>query len=243
MACLIEEYTPDRHGFEEDGFCTWGELMRKKTVRTQRADGEVTYNRILVAAGELFASVGFAETTSKMIAAEAEVDLASINYHFGSRNGLYQAALTEAHRRLINVGDLERLAASTVPATTKLKKLIEFLVDGATGTERWPVRILGREILAPSSHFLSMQQTEVMPKFRIILPILSEITAIPPDDPALVRCLVSVAAPCAMLLVVGRGPNIFANQILEMPREALVEHLYSFAIGGLGAISQQHQSD
>ncbi len=62
-----------------------------KTPRALRTDGEATYNRILETAGKLFATSGFAETSSKAIAAKAEVDLASINYHFGSRSGLYQA--------------------------------------------------------------------------------------------------------------------------------------------------------
>ena len=55
--------------------------------RGTRADGELTRTRILETAGQLFAAHGFAATPSKAIAAQAEVDLASINYHFGSRNG------------------------------------------------------------------------------------------------------------------------------------------------------------
>ena len=66
-------------------------------TRVLRADGEVTRSRILEAAGELIALHGFAETPSKAIATQAGVDLASINYHFGSRGGLYQAVLIEAH--------------------------------------------------------------------------------------------------------------------------------------------------
>lgn len=61
--------------------------------REARKDGEATRLRILEAAGELCATLGFGETSNKAVAAKAEVDLASINYHFGSRNGLYQAVL------------------------------------------------------------------------------------------------------------------------------------------------------
>ena len=63
---------------------------------------------------------------------------------------------------------------------------------------------------------------------------------IPPDDPALFRCLVSVAAPCAMLLVVGRGVPAFAEVADNTPREVLSAHLYDFAMGGLKAIRQRH---
>jgi AcrR family transcriptional regulator len=217
----------------------WTEHM-KKPPRTQRPDGEATYNRILEAAGELLASTGFAETTNKMIAARAEVDLASINYHFRSRDGLYQAVLIEAHRRLVDVGALGRLAASGLPARDKLRKLIEFIVDGTAAHQHWPMRVLGRELMSPSSHMRVLQEIEVAPKLALVLDILSDITAIPADDPSLFRCLPSIAAPCAMLLVIGRAPSLFANPAFDMSKAVLVDHLYSFAIGGLEAIGRKY---
>ncbi len=212
-----------------------------KTPRAQRTDGEVTYNRIREVAGELLASTGFAETTNKMIAAKAEVDLASINYHFGSRDGLYQAVLVEAHRRLVGIDALDRLAASDLPASGKLRKLIEFLVDGAAAHQHWPLRVLGRELMSPSSHLQVLQDNEIAPKLAIVLAILSGITSIPTDDPALIRCLGSVAAPCVMLLVVGRSPSLFANRIIDMPKQDLIDHLYSFSIAGLETIRQKYE--
>ena len=61
-----------------------------KPARGLRSDGEATKTRILEAAGELFAATGYAETSNKDIAARAQVDLASINYHFGNRIDLYR---------------------------------------------------------------------------------------------------------------------------------------------------------
>jgi len=211
-----------------------------KTARTQRTDGEATYNRILEAAGELFAATGLAETTNKMIAARAEVDLASINYHFGSRSGLYQAVLVDAHRRLVSVDSLQQLMATNLSARQKLKRLIEGLVEGATSTHDWHARVLSREFLSPTSHLQALQKTEIPAKLPLILEMLGEITAIPPGDAALLRCLISVMAPCAMLLVVGPNVFSFADEIHRMPREVLVEHLYSFAIAGLEAIGRDY---
>ncbi|MFC3071570.1 TetR/AcrR family transcriptional regulator [Shinella pollutisoli] len=211
-------------------------VAMKKTVRTQRTDGGVTYHRILDAAGELFASIGLAETTNKMIAAKAEVDLASINYHFGSRNGLYQAVLVEAHRRLVSIESLQQLVSTDLPAREKLRLLIEMLVESATLDHGWHARVLSREFLSPTSNLQALQRSEIPGKFPFVLAILAEITAIPSGDPALLRCLISVVAPCAMLLVVGRNVSALADEIRHMPREDLVEHLYSFAIAGLEAI-------
>jgi len=211
-----------------------------KISRTQRANGGLTYNRILEAAGELFASTGFAETTNKMIAAHAEVDLASINYHFDSRNGLYQAVLVEAHRRLISIDSLQNIVEADLPATEKLRMLIEGLVESAIVDKGWHATVLSREFLSPTSHLKMLMETEIPAKMPFILGILSEITAIPPGDPSLLRCLASVMAPCAMLLVVGPNTFSFAEEIHRMTRETLVDHLYSFAIAGLEAIGRKH---
>lgn len=211
-----------------------------KAVRAQRSDGGATRGRILEVAGELFASTGFAETTNKMIAAQAEVDLASINYHFGSRNGLYQAVLLAAHNRFVSVESLQQLASSDRPAREKLKTLVAGLVESATVEQGWHARVLSREMLSPSSHFQVLLKKEIIGKLQNVLAILSEITAIPSGDPALLRCLISVMAPCAMLLVIGRNVSPVADDVRRMPRDALVEHLYGFAVGGLEAIAQQH---
>lgn len=50
-----------------------------------------TVERILHAAGILFAERGFAETSLRTITGMAEVNLAAVNYHFGSKKSLIQA--------------------------------------------------------------------------------------------------------------------------------------------------------
>lgn len=215
--------------------------MTRKAARSLRTDGEATRARILEAAGELFAAGGFAETTSKAIAVQADVDLASINYHFGSRGGLYQAVLTEAHRRLVDIDDLQRLVQSPKPAQDKLRTLIDRMVRNATGgADDWHTAVLTAELLAPSSHIQVLIQSVVPMKASRIMVILSEITGIPAEDPALQRSLFSVMAPC-LLLQIGRrnipGPT---QALLKMPRKALVEHLWRFAMAGLEATGRDH---
>ena len=52
-----------------------------------------TKNRILDAAEVLFAERGFADTSMRLITSEADVNLASVNYHFGSKKEMIQAVL------------------------------------------------------------------------------------------------------------------------------------------------------
>lgn len=50
-----------------------------------------TAERILDAAEELFAEHGFSETSLRNITSKADVNLAAVNYHFGSKKALIQA--------------------------------------------------------------------------------------------------------------------------------------------------------
>lgn len=52
-----------------------------------------TREKILAAAGELFAELGFERTTMRGVAAKADVDAALIHHYFGNKEGLLAAAL------------------------------------------------------------------------------------------------------------------------------------------------------
>ncbi|QQE89891.1 TetR/AcrR family transcriptional regulator [Azotobacter chroococcum] len=53
-----------------------------------------TVERILDAAEQLFAERGFAETSLRLITSKADVNLAAVNYHFGSKNALIEAVFS-----------------------------------------------------------------------------------------------------------------------------------------------------
>jgi AcrR family transcriptional regulator len=53
-----------------------------------------TVDKILDAATALFAERGFAETSLRTITSMADVNLAAVNYHFGSKKALIQAVFT-----------------------------------------------------------------------------------------------------------------------------------------------------
>ena len=53
-----------------------------------------TVERILDAAEQLFAERGFAETSLRLITTRAGVNLAAVNYHFGSKKALIQAVFS-----------------------------------------------------------------------------------------------------------------------------------------------------
>lgn len=88
-----------------------------------------TVERILDAAEQLFAEKGFAETSLRLITSKAGVNLAAVNYHFGSKKALIQAVFTRFLDPFVSSLELElernELAGS--PEQT-LEELLEMLV-------------------------------------------------------------------------------------------------------------------
>ncbi len=66
-----------------------------------------TKDRILGAAESLFAQHGFAETSLRQVTSRADVNLAAVNYHFGSKSNL----INEVFRRRLDELSSRRLAA------------------------------------------------------------------------------------------------------------------------------------
>ncbi|MFN3311672.1 MAG: TetR/AcrR family transcriptional regulator [Thermomonas sp.] len=66
-----------------------------------------TKDRILYAAEELFAQQGFASTSLRQVTSRADVNIAAVNYHFGSKDNL----VNEVFRRRMDVMSAQRLEA------------------------------------------------------------------------------------------------------------------------------------
>lgn len=64
-------------------------------AKAARGDGAEARQRLLLAALALFADQGFAKTSTRAIAAAADMNIGAISYYFGDKAGLYAACFTE----------------------------------------------------------------------------------------------------------------------------------------------------
>jgi AcrR family transcriptional regulator len=74
-----------------------------------------TKDRILGAAEELFALQGFAGTSLREVTSRADVNIAAVNYHFGSKENL----VNEVFRRRMDVMSAQRLQALQTALTER----------------------------------------------------------------------------------------------------------------------------
>ena len=104
--------------------------------------GNVTKDRILDAAESLFMEHGFEATSLRAITAAAGANLASVNYHFGSKEVLFQAVLT---RRLDPMNQerldlLTRLEREAEPDALPCDRILSAMFTPALKLARDPAR-------------------------------------------------------------------------------------------------------
>ena len=92
-----------------------------------RAAG-LTKERLLVVAGELFADRGFDSVSLRMITDRANVNLASVNYHFGSKEELIGAVVDDIVRP-VNERRLSLLSLIDYTREDPIRKIIHAFID------------------------------------------------------------------------------------------------------------------
>ncbi len=137
-----------------------------------------TKDRILDAAESLFMEHGFEATSLRSITAAAEVNLAAANYHFGSKEELFQAVLTRRldpmnQERLDLLSALERAAAPDPVACEQILSAmfvpaLKLARDRERGGKDF-LRLLGRAYADPAPfirQFLSAQYAVMILRFK-----------------------------------------------------------------------------
>src|SRR6185503_10859631 len=115
-----------------------------------------TRTRILDAAEELFMQQGFGGTSMRLLTAKAGVNLAAVNYHFGSKDALIEAVF---RRRLdpmnaARVAALDEIEAGGAPGLEAIIRAFISpglrMMEDAKGGGRNFIRLLGRTYTEPA---------------------------------------------------------------------------------------------
>ena len=102
-----------------------GRIQNNCQTGDQMGSAAVTKQRILDAAERAFGTYGFSQTTLRSIVKDAGVNLALVNYHFGSKEELYQAVVARMAEPIIE----RQLAALSKIDLAAEKPSLEAVLD------------------------------------------------------------------------------------------------------------------
>src|ERR1700729_4279199 len=107
-------------------------LATEPKVRVGRPSAKGTRDRIVGAAAELFSERSFDGATTREIAARADVTQPLLNYHFRSKEELWQAAVDSLFERLNRTLDERTSGLRGVDEVTSAKlRVREFVIFSA----------------------------------------------------------------------------------------------------------------
>jgi len=199
-----------------------------------------TRTRIIEAAIEVFLEKGYATATIRGICARAEANLAAVNYHFGSKDSLYAAAL---ERIMASCDKSYPIAAGLAEAPSPEERLRRFIrnlfrllfpedPEYARRSE-----LIWLELANPSPALTVQVERFIRPIKETLESILQEILG-PADEETLRLCVESIFG---QQLFHAQNRALIAHLYPDktsMPSdvERLTEHVYIFSLAGLEAL-------
>lgn len=140
---------------------------------SRRRDSAATKAAIIDAAGSLFADRGFSGVTARAVAAQAEVALSAIPYHFGSMEALYKEVLLKACRLAPDAERLAKEALAAEPLEGVIVAARWAIADGLAAGSDWSIRLLMREEFDPSPAFTEVLESRFRPEWDWLCQIVA----------------------------------------------------------------------
>lgn len=208
------------------------------------AEPDPTRAKLIAAAGEVFAEVGFQAATVREICNRAGANVAAVNYHFRDKLGLYTEVLSESI--CANQGAIIREAVTK--ASTPEEALRLFITGMLTrmycgDRPAWNVRIMTHEMAQPTPALSHVIDEILRPRYNQLRGIIAQILQLSLDHPTTRLCAHSIigqvihyvhARPVISLL----WPDLKLNETKD--RQLVANHITDFTLRNLHALARQN---
>ncbi|HEY3376037.1 MAG TPA: CerR family C-terminal domain-containing protein [Armatimonadota bacterium] len=205
-----------------------------------RKDGEATREKILQAACLVFGEKGFHQATHTEISRTAGVNSALINFHFGTKEGLYRAVWEYVDRDVERRYPIDGGVPASAPAAERLYGRVLSLLNRALDPQLNGFHgIRTMEIVHPTG-MLDEAMTTRLRKFRTYTQsIIGELLGPASTARTLVLCEMSVISQCQVIMPPPPGQRKKCHHFVHADVEELARHITRFSLAGISAIREQ----
>lgn len=203
-----------------------------------RKDGEVTRESILKAASLVFGEKGYYKATHAEIGRTAGVNTALINFHFGSKDGLYRAVWARVNSEVEQLYPTNGGIPADAPLSERLRGFISSLLNTALDPRLEGFhRIFTVEAVNPTGLLDNLITQRRKEHQTCLLSIIRGLLAPKADDKAIELCEMSVISQCHVISP--RPTGRCKKRYKHADVESLTQHITTFSLAGIEAIKRQ----
>lgn len=143
--------------------------------------GTDSRERLLAAAQQVFADVGFYDATVREICKRAGVSVALVNYHFGGKLQLYIEVLRRALPRASRLDTLDGADDPHVDALRLLRDVVSALLPESKDGNVWEI-LMHHERRRPTPALEFIIEHAIRPAYRALCIVIGRILTLPATD-------------------------------------------------------------
>ncbi|MDH4099599.1 MAG: CerR family C-terminal domain-containing protein [Nitrospirota bacterium] len=196
-----------------------------------------TRQRLLDAAGKVFAEKGFRSATIREICKRAKANVAAVNYHFGDKERFYAEVLGYAHRCALEKYPPHLGLAETATAEERLTAFVRsFLLRVLdNGRPAWHGKLMLREMAEPTAALDRLVEESIRPNLDLLRSIVTDLLGDAATDDDVRASASSIVAQCLFYYQCRPVITRLNPQQSYDPAaiDRLADHITRFSLGGL----------
>jgi AcrR family transcriptional regulator len=201
-----------------------------------------TRQRLLEAAGEVFAKRGFRNSTIREICRRARANLAAANYHFGDKKRLYAAVMEYAHKRARERYPLATDEDKNIPPAQRLRDFIHHLMFSllGEGAPSWLGKLMAQETIAPTAALDTLVEKTIRPMSEKLATIVRDLLGAGGTNEQIRLCQLSIIGQCLH----HRNARPVIQRLFPQQQygpediEALADHITRFSLAALRRLAK-----
>lgn len=200
-----------------------------------------TRTKLLDAAGEVFAEVGYYDATVREICARAGANVAAVNYHFRDKLGLYTDVLRQAVGAAQNEAIRKALDDDAAPEEV-LRHAIRAMFQKMCGPDRPDLRfgLMAHELAHPTPALSRVIDEAIRPIYSRLREIIGTILRLPSDNETTRLCTISVVGQIVHYAHARPVLALLWPELKMTPRqvERIANHIADFSLAYIKATGE-----
>lgn len=198
-----------------------------------------TREKLLAAAGDVFIEKGFRDATVAEICSRAEANISAVNYHFGSKEALYQESWRHSFTESLKAYPMDGGVSETAPAEERLRGQLTSLIQRIADENNKDFFIAQMEMVNPTGLLQEVMKSEMIPMRQQTLALVRELLGPDATEEQVHYCEISIISMCVHPMVMQRIARRTRDKEMPVMIEdigAFADHVVTFALAGINAI-------